>query len=118
MCNFCDNLNYETKNKIIWNVRSTYADDNIYEFAEHENDYDFVDNQCWFDITGYKADGNTLVGIGYNQILSGEKIGEVNILPFSETIQFNYCPMCGKQISKDIKEFTGNWYGMYLQESE
>lgn len=37
---------------------------------------------------------------------------------FSEHVQFNYCPMCGKQISKTIKEFNGDGYSLFLIKNE
>lgn len=118
MCNFCDNLNYDTKNKIIWCVRSRYADDNLYEFLEENNDYKYLENECWFEIKGHTINENTYVGIEYHQIFYGSKTGEIKVLPFSEHVQFNYCPMCGKQISKTIKEFTGDGYNLFLMENE
>lgn len=45
------------------------------------------------------------MGIDYRQELSKSGKETVVISPFSETIQFNFCPICGKQISDTVKEF-------------
>ena len=109
MCTFCENITNKEK-QITWNVRSIMADDNICEFVN--------DKQCsvcggcrmYFTIYGYNfEDDSVKVGIDYNQYLKSPKGEEVIIRPFSETVQFNYCPFCGKQISKTIKDFDKNY---------
>lgn len=118
MCKFCDNLINGTKNKLMWNVRSTYAHDNVYEFMEELNGYEFVNDQSTFCLAGHIYEGNVRVGVEYEEVLKGDNIGEIFISPFTEYVQFNYCPMCGKQISKDIKGFTGDGNAIYLEENE
>jgi hypothetical protein len=101
MCQFCENIKDE---KFTWQVRSTYADDNICEFV-NGNDCDICSGcKTWFNLTGYDYKGNTYVGVTYNQILSNGET-DVIIRPFSESIQFNYCPFCGQQISKEVLDF-------------
>lgn len=100
MCDFCDAIPNSSK-KIVWSVRSTFADDNI---SESLGD-DYLEDFSYFKLYGYKYEDNTYVGIDYRQELSKSGRDVVIISPFSETIQFNFCPICGKQISKDIKEF-------------
>lgn len=104
MCEFCDSLTDNTK-KITWQVRSTYADDNICEFVNDENCDVCEGCKMWFKIDGYDYDGNAFIGITYNQELTSTDGKQVIIRPFSESIQFNFCPICGKQISKEVKEF-------------
>jgi len=109
MCEFCENITNRDK-EIIWNVRSTYADDNICEFVNDNNCS--VCEGCFmhFKLSGYKSyDEDIYVGVEYNQELTSSDGKKVYVRPFSETIQFNYCPICGKQISKNIKEF-GKYY--------
>jgi hypothetical protein len=102
MCRFCDNIIDKTK-EIIWNVRSTYADDNICEFV-NGNDCGSCDKcEMYFKLDSYELNGNINVGMQYNQKITTPDGKDVIIRPFSEMLQFNYCPFCGKQISKDIQ---------------
>lgn len=108
MCDFCDVLTSDDYDKKIrWSVRSTMADDNIEEVLEEKTNY----SECWierysdFKLYGYTFEGNVKVGIHYRKQISNGN-GEVAIVnPFSETIQFNFCPICGEKISESVKEF-------------
>lgn len=97
-CKLCSAL-IEGK-KINWLVRSTFADDNIGEILQSSPEF------RGFDLTGYKIDNNVYVSAGYReeyeQLVDGE---DVIISPFSEGVQFNYCPVCGDQISETLKSF-------------
>lgn len=115
MCDFCEALN--KSNKIIWNVRSHMADDNVCEYI---NDLDC--SQCKncnesFSLSAHQYEDNTYVGVDYEKIIADGKGEEVKIMPFSETIQFNYCPICGKQISKTIKDWDEYYsHQIYIEE--
>lgn len=104
MCKFCENVTNREK-EIVWNVRSTYADDNICEFVNDKNCSSCDRCEMYFNLTGYEHNNNIYVGVGYNQKISSLQGEEVIIRPFSETIHFNYCPFCGNKISKDMIEF-------------
>lgn len=104
MCKFCESLLDETK-EIIWSVRSTYADDNICEFVNDEDCSNCSDCKMYFNLDGYEYKGNTSVNVTYNQTVTTKDKKQVIIRPFSEGIQFNYCPICGKQMSKTVKDF-------------
>ena len=59
-----------------------------------------------FSLKGYHHEGNTYVGVEYKQVLKSREGEEVIIWPFSESIQFNFCPVCGKTISQNIKRWS------------
>lgn len=104
MCEFCEALKDKNK-EIEWFVRSTYADDNICEYIN--------DNECskcngcnmYFNLKGYNIDNNLYVGVEYNQTVTSPMGEDVIIRPFTESIKFNYCPICGQQISKNMSLF-------------
>lgn len=107
MCDFCEALN--KGNEITWSVRSHMADDNICEYVCGSDCSYCGDCSERFSLSAYQHKDNTYVGIDYEKIITDGKGEEVKIMPFSETIQFNYCPICGKQISEHIK----NWDEYY-----
>lgn len=94
MCKFCDNLEYK---EIKIPNRTTLADDNICEFV--------VNNQCskcnsgcadknnYFSITTW----NDNICINYYH-----KVNNLVIAPISARFSINFCPMCGKRISKKM----------------
>lgn len=104
MCEFCEGLKDKDK-EITWQVRSTYADNNICEFVN-----DITCSTCGgckmgFTLKGYDYEGNTYVEVEYKQVLKSIDEVEVVIWPFSEGIQFNFCPICGDQLSKKLKHW-------------
>lgn len=108
MCGFCDALKSDGDKIINLEVRSTMADDNICEFV-NDNDCGLCSGcNMKFYMVGYCIDENIRVQICYNQKIMSTLNSEVIIYPFTETIQYNFCPMCGEQISKDIKQFKDN----------
>lgn len=108
MCNFCDNIK-NTDKKICWSVRSTYADDNICEFVNDINCENCKECDMQFLLSGYEYNSNTYVTVSYDQSIVSKDDEKVIIRPFSESLQFNYCPFCAKQISENILEFDKNY---------
>ena len=104
MCKFCEALKDETK-EINWLVRSHYADDNICEFVNEENCQYCNGCQEGFAVDGYDYKGNTKVSITYSRTVWSKDKKQVIVRPFSEAIQWNFCPICGEQISKEILDF-------------
>lgn len=99
MCEFCESL-VDTNKKINWMVRSTFADDNIIEII---NDNERIESDVSdFEIYGYTREDKAFLGIGYRQEIDIEGKDTIIISPFSETIQINYCPICGQQISDKL----------------
>lgn len=110
MCKYCNAL--KTGKNIKWCQRSTYANDNICSFVCNDSCSHCVCNSDFY-ICSYNHHNKIWVGIEYQQIINRSGSNVVEILPFSETIPFNYCPICGEQISKEITsedEFTYNNY--------
>lgn len=99
MCGFCDSI-LDASKKVKWVVRSTFADDNIREVINYEKEvvYDVSD----FEIYGYTHEDKAFFGIGYRQEIITKDEDSVIISPFSETIQINFCPVCGQQISDKL----------------
>lgn len=114
MCEFCDSITDRNK-EITWLVRSTYADDNICDFVNENICSSCNGCNMNFSLDGYVWDDNVVVGIKYEQKIISSTGYEVVVHPFSETIQFNYCPICGKQISKYIKDFK-DYYEFKINE--
>jgi NADH:ubiquinone oxidoreductase subunit F (NADH-binding) len=104
MCEFCESLKDKTK-EIIWSVRSSYADDNMCEFVNDENCQYCNGCKEGFVIDAYDYEKNTKVDITYFKTISTKDRKEVKVHPFSESIQWNFCPICGKQISNKILDF-------------
>lgn len=104
MCNFCDAL--MVNKEILWEVRSTYADNNICEFVNDTTCS--LCNGCHmgFSLKSHDYKGDTYVGVEYKQVLKSTEGEEVIIWPFSESIQFNFCPICGNKISRNIKRWS------------
>ncbi|MGM7720619.1 hypothetical protein [Metabacillus sp. Hm71] len=111
MCSFCEALTDNTK-QVNWSVRSTFADDNLSEYLneDYEEDYsskEWSEDFSVFRIFGYKHEGNTYVGLDYRQEMVNKYGEKIIVSPFSESIQFNFCPICGNKISGKIKKFDG-----------
>ena len=104
MCKFCDNI---LKNRYILEQRSTYAEDNTCEFVNNSNCDLCEDCNSCFEMFTYGYDNDIFIQIGYRQKVDSED-GSLIIHPFSESIQWNYCPFCGKQISKNIFDFRND----------
>lgn len=104
MCEFCESITNKNK-EILWQVRSTYADDNVCNYVNGEDCNRCKGCKMYFKLSGTNYNENTYVGVTYMQQIMSENDTKVIINPFSEGIQFNYCPFCGKQISENIKDF-------------
>lgn len=106
MCEFCESL-IDKEKEITWSVRSIMADDNICEFV-NENKCNICGGcKMYFTLSGRKYEdlGEVYVDMAYTQKLKSKDGREVVIRPFSEGIQWNFCPVCGIQISKTIKSW-------------
>lgn len=96
MCKFCDAFTDRTKD-VTWLVRNLSADDNVHEVIES------VEELTYFELYGYKSEeGNTMIGVSFYQEVTDKNKKKLVVHPFSETIRFNFCPICGKQLSKNI----------------
>jgi hypothetical protein len=110
MCEFCEGLKSKEKG-ITWHTRSSYADDNICEYIDsHET-------ESHFKLVSHEYNNTAYVGIEYYQyVLTNEDdIEKVVINPFSESIPFNYCPICGIQLSENIVTDMTHFYKNYIK---
>ena len=115
MCKFCDDLKNYKKYKIP--IRNTYANDNTCEFVSPENYKDgcFYKDGISFrgimnceDCDGCKDDNYLFYLNSCNNYISIDfyhKIKDLTIAPCSESLVINFCPWCGKKISKIIIPF-------------
>lgn len=96
MCKFCDNVSEYRSIKIP--TRTTMGDDNICELV--------MDNNCT-NCSGC-ADDNNYFELEISSIRNCieiqyyHKMGNIIIAPVSSRFCINYCPMCGKQVSKGL----------------
>jgi len=114
MCKFCDLL--KNNGTLKWKERSTFADDNLCEIASGEDMYTKCEgcNGCdkrGFELTSYASSGDVRVGVSYFRKPHG-----VEVSPFTEPIPFSFCPFCGEQVSKNIKEFNENDWRYAIKE--
>lgn len=106
MCKFCDDLKYKN---IKIPGRTTIADDNICEFAspdiiEIDGEKFAYGSDC--KDCGGCADENRYFSIDtWDDNISISyycKIKDVVIAPVSARFSINFCPICGKRISKEF----------------
>jgi len=98
MCKYCDSLEYKN---IIVPIRTSMSDDNIcdkvhadkFGNADCSNCEGCRDENQYFKIASF----NDNLDISYYH-----KIGDVVIAPVSCRFSINFCPMCGKRISKEF----------------
>ena len=105
MCKFCYNLGINKNKEINWNVRSCYADQNLENDNGCPSEFDgkhrnIISEQ--FRIQPYILNGYTMISIEYNLKTDDGLI----ISPFSEAVQWSYCPFCGEKLSKGEVKFA------------
>lgn len=114
MCKFCDNLDWREYSVA---YRSEFADDNFCELASpvfYKNEFgemEVIDTDCG-NCNGCQQTDifrliacDTRIGFQFRRDANNVHIGQ-----FSEMFHINYCPFCGKQISKDIIPFEKAGY--------
>ena len=109
MCKLCDVIKQEKKIK--WFTRSTYGDDNVCEKVNGQTCS--LCKGCKMDFTIDFLEhnkGNYYASLEYEQVVAMHLNQEdVIIHPFTESVHINYCPQCGKKISKDIEEINHHY---------
>lgn len=106
MCKFCDLL--KNGGDMIWEERSTFADDNLCEFASVGGEHRMCDgcSGCkgrGFKLSSYKQGGNAKLSVSYFR-----KAFDIEVSPFSESLPISFCPFCGEQVSENVEEFNEN----------
>lgn len=120
MCQFCDNL--KAKNYIL-PQRTTFACDNLCEVMTAKIER-FGGVDCSLGTDCEECDGCLFENIRFelyaydNRISVGyfHKIKEAVIAPYSESIDINFCPWCGKQITDNLVDFEKCCLGEPLKE--
>lgn len=98
MCKFCESIIDKSRN-IEWCQRSVSADDKFCRLFDDncENCEECTDT---FALYGWMCNDNMSIAIEHKRTKE-----DVKIHSFSEGLHINYCPYCGKQVSKDIIDF-------------
>ncbi len=101
MCKFCECLIDNTKD-ILLSSRSRLSIDNTCEIIA-DDDCSNCKDGCneYFKLGGSVSNDNVSI-----QVCFHKEVKDIIIAPFSELLHINYCPFCGEQISKDIKDFN------------
>lgn len=113
MCKFCDNLEY--KDITIPN-RTNMADDNVCEIASPDiENIDGKEYNCGSnckDCYGCMDENNHFVVSSFDDnidISYYHKIKDLTIAPVSARFSINFCPICGRRISKVYHEDLKFW---------
>lgn len=118
MCKFCGNLEY--RNYIV-PYRTNSADDNQCEFGSPMF-YDdiLLDSDC-SDCNGC-ATKNCHFGLtawdNFLQLFYVRRIKNLIIEPYSERIQINFCPWCGRSLTDEPVDFEKCCLGTKLEIKE
>lgn len=103
MCKFCDNLEYR-RYKV--QQRTTSADDTTCEFGSP--DLDVADTYNCSGCRGCTKDNLRFELAAWKNYISlafVHRIRRLIIEPFSEAIQINFCPWCGKKLTEEPVDF-------------
>ena len=113
MCKFCDNLKYR---KYRIQPRTTSSDDTTCEFGSP--DLDVSDTYNCRGCRGCADDNHRFELISWENYISlayVHRIRRLVIEPYSENIQINFCPWCGKQLSDELVDFDKCHLGRELK---
>lgn len=99
MCKFCEGL-FDNRYSMEWLMRSSYADDNFCEKVFNDSCENCKECNHTYRLKGYKINNNSMLINEYEF-----NNGDIKIWNSSEALHINYCPYCGKQISKDIVKY-------------
>lgn len=113
MCEFCDNLDYRSYRVM---YRTNSADDNTCVFGSP--DLDVSDEYDCYGCVGCSRENlhftlnawENYISVGYLH-----RIRRLHIEPFSEAIQINFCPWCGKQLTDKLVNFNKCHLGYGLE---
>ncbi len=113
MCKFCDDLEYKN---ITIPGRTTSAEDNVCETASP--DIVYIDGETYHcgskceDCFGCIEENSNFSITAWDDVLClnyYHKVRDLIIAPSSCRFSINYCPMCGKRISKELHEELVFW---------
>jgi hypothetical protein len=101
MCKFCYELG-KIKKEISWQVRSSMSTQNIEDYNELPSEWDGKHRVIKYQNFTLTIYGNYDEGIRISVDYELNTNDGIIISPFSEAIQWSFCPFCGEQISKKI----------------
>lgn len=111
MCKFCEGL-FEKDCSMRWNMRSSYSDDNFCEKI-----FDSCENcsQCniHYILKGVKIEETGHVFINCEYTYTN---GDIVMKNFTESLNINFCPYCGKQLAENMVKFED--IGEYIADIE
>ena len=115
MCKFCEGL-FNDKREVEWYMRSEYADDNFCEkvFNNSCDNCKKCSNQ--YILKGYLFDNRAYIVCDYKFTN-----GDILMWNSTEPLPVNYCPYCGRKLSKSIIDFNnigGNAINMLDKEGD
>ena len=97
-CKFCVGL-FDKGYKMHWNMRSNYIDDNFCEKVLNDTCENCQECNVSYILNGWKGKET-----GYTYIQCDYKFdnGDIVMWNFTEPLNINYCPYCGKQLSDSL----------------
>jgi hypothetical protein len=100
-CKFCEGL-FDEEYKMIWNMRSSYADDNFCEKVLNNTCENCQECNVDYILNGWKSKetGNTYIQCNYKF-----NNGDIIMWNYTEPLRINYCPYCARQLANDLVNY-------------
>ena len=100
-CKFCEGL-FDEEYKMIWNMRSSYVDDNFCEKVLNNTCENCTECNAEYYLQGWKNEQTGHTSISCNYKFSN---GNIVIWNSTEPLCINYCPYCGRQLAKNLVKY-------------
>ena len=100
-CKFCEGL-FDEGYKMIWNMRSSYAEDNFCEKVLNNTCENCTECNAEYYLQGWKNKQTGHASISCNYKFSN---GDIVIWNFTEPLNINYCPYCGKRLADNLVRY-------------
>lgn len=101
MCKFCEGL-FEKKYKMNWNMRSSYSDDNFCEKVLNDSCENCSQCNIHYSLSGGKIEETRHA---YIQCEYEFNNGDIVMKNFTEPLNINYCPYCGKKLTENMVKY-------------
>ncbi len=101
MCKFCEGL-FKEGHEIIWNMRNEYCDSNFCEKIFNNECSSCSECSIFYKLRGWKNEQSKKASIQCEYKFDN---GEIVMWNFTEPLNINYCPYCGKQLSEKKIDF-------------
>lgn len=100
-CKFCEGL-FDEEYKMYWNMRSSCIDDNFCEKVLNNTCENCIECKTNYILSGRK---NNDTGHAYIQCDYKFNNGYIVIWNFTEPLNINYCPYCGRRLAKNLVKY-------------